>query len=249
MKNGKKIASLLLVVVLMAAVLLSGCSEPTKPPKKPYELGNVVILGDSYSTFEGYIPKGYSCWYWTENHPNKNNTDVIQKEQTWWHLLMEATGANLVRNDSFSGSPICNTGYNAADATHFSFITRLDKLIEEDFFNQNEIDTLIIFGGTNDDWANVPLGEITYDWGTPEKKQVIPAITYMISRCIENNIRPLVILNTQLDTKIANAFKEICAELMVDLVVLESISKTSGHPNIAGMQQISEQIQAFIASK
>ena len=31
-------------------------------------LGNIFILGDSYSTFEGYVPEGYPCWY-MPNYP------------------------------------------------------------------------------------------------------------------------------------------------------------------------------------
>ena len=54
-------------------------------------LGNVFILGDSYSTFYKYIPEGYA-YYYDEKGPNylKSNpemrlstNDVCNVNQTW----------------------------------------------------------------------------------------------------------------------------------------------------------------------
>lgn len=42
----------------------------------------VAVLGDSYSTFEGFIPKGYATWYSPTALPE--TTDVNKVEQTWW---------------------------------------------------------------------------------------------------------------------------------------------------------------------
>lgn len=42
----------------------------------------VSVLGDSYSTFEGFIPKGYATWYSPTAPPE--TTDVNKVEQTWW---------------------------------------------------------------------------------------------------------------------------------------------------------------------
>ena len=64
--------------------------------------GNVVIFGDSYSTFSGYVPDGYICYYGSE----LCKTDVTIVEETWWHQLIEETNANLLLNDSWSGSTI-----------------------------------------------------------------------------------------------------------------------------------------------
>ena len=41
----------------------------------------VAVLGDSYSTFEGFIPKGYATWYSPTAPPE--TTDVNKVEQTW----------------------------------------------------------------------------------------------------------------------------------------------------------------------
>lgn len=46
----------------------------------------VAVLGDSYSTFEGFIPKGYATWYSPTAPPE--TTDVNKVEQTWWWQLI-----------------------------------------------------------------------------------------------------------------------------------------------------------------
>lgn len=46
----------------------------------------VAVLGDSYSTFEGFIPKGYATWYTTAV---QKATDVNKVEQTWWWQVIK----------------------------------------------------------------------------------------------------------------------------------------------------------------
>ena len=123
--------------------------------------GNVLILGDSFSTFEGYIPEGYLTYY-GEN--TEKNTDVRKVEYTWWHQLMKETNSNLVLNNSWSGSTICYTGYDGYDCSKdSSFIFRVRQLIENGFFAENKIDTVFLLGASNDSGANSPLGELKYD--------------------------------------------------------------------------------------
>lgn len=68
--------------------------------------GNVLIFGDSYSTFLNYIPEGYAHYY-----GDSSKSDLDSVEQTWWYQLITETHSNLVLNDSWSGSTVCNTGY------------------------------------------------------------------------------------------------------------------------------------------
>ena len=92
----------------------------------------IMIFGDSYSTFEGYIPEGYAVYY-----PRADVTDV---SKTWWYMLAEETASEIVLNNSWSGSTICNTGYSGDCSKSSSFIFRLTKLIDEGFFRKNKID-------------------------------------------------------------------------------------------------------------
>ena len=94
--------------------------------------GNVVIFGDSYSTYEGYIPEGYLSYY---EKDATEGTDIRDVSETWWHLLMAQTDSTLVLNDSWSGSTMCYTGYNNTDCSKTSsFIYRFRKLLSEGFF-------------------------------------------------------------------------------------------------------------------
>ena len=79
------------------------------------KLGNVLIIGDSYSTFEGYIAEGCAPYYGRSER--KPESDVSAVEETWWHRLIAENDANLLLNSSYSGTTINNatnlrsTGY------------------------------------------------------------------------------------------------------------------------------------------
>ena len=44
---------------------------------------NAIIFGDSYSTFDGYIPQGYDSYY-PANWGIESSPDLLS--QTWWQL-------------------------------------------------------------------------------------------------------------------------------------------------------------------
>ena len=111
----------------------------------------VAVLGDSYSTFEGFIPKGYATWYTTAV---QKATDVNKVEQTWWWQVIKEGGYKMGNINSYSGSTICNTGYRDEDYSDRSFINRTTLL--------GNPDIILICGGTNDSWANAPIGNYQY---------------------------------------------------------------------------------------
>lgn len=208
------------------------------------KLGNTVIFGDSYSTFKGYIPEGYSVYY----HETREIPDVRRVEDTWWHKLTAELEGNILRNDSWSGSTICYTGYNGVDCSKSSsFIYRINKLEAEGFFRDNKLDTVLIFGGTNDNWANAPIGEMKYsDWNKEELYNVLPAICYFINRVKElaPDARVVCIINTELKNVVTDGFINACEHYGVEYVKLSDIDKMNGHPSIKGMESIKEQIKA-----
>jgi len=206
------------------------------------ELSNVLILGDSYSTFEGEIPDGYRWFY--DSVPTRN-TDLTKLSQTWWRIVLDATGAELLLNSSFSGSTVCNTGYEGEDASETSFVTRLDRLINEGFFDKNRVDTVFVFGGTNDSWAGSPTGENKYsDWNEKDLYCAFPAFSYMIKRLTDvvDSENIIVILNDELSSEIAGSYKETLQHYNVRYISLWEIDKTDGHPGVLGMKQIALQI-------
>lgn len=204
-------------------------------------IGNVFILGDSYSTFEGYIPEGYSPFY-TKDAQYTNVNDV---KDTWWHRLLSETESNLVRNSSWSGTTICHTGYNGEDYCEISFTGRFDKLVNDGFFEKNKIDTFFLFGGTNDSWADSPIGKMLHsDWTKEDLYNVLPAIGYIFFRIKEvlKNTRIICIINNELKSVITDALKDTATRYGVEYVMLKDIDKTDGHPTILGMEQIKNQV-------
>lgn len=209
---------------------------------------NIMIFGDSYSTYEGWIPEGYAVYY---RNVECDNTDVRLVEETWWHKLCEKWHLHLVRNDSWSGSTIGNTGYSG-DCSHTnSFLYRLDKLKAEGFFVENEIDTVFVFGGTNDSWSNAPLGE--------EKKPpysdedlfcVCPAIWTFLERLRETlpHANIISLINTELKPQIGEVIRKASEQLGTEYIELHNIHKNCGHPTIQGMQDICDQIGTFLSA-
>ena len=178
----------------------------------------------------------------------ENGTDVHQVEQTWWHQLMAATESQLTANHSWSGTTICNTGYDGPDAPN-SFIRRFDRLIDEGFFEKYSVDTLLIMGGQNDDWCNAPIGSLqTGNWTEEDLLQYGPAICYLIHRIkIElPNVRPVFIINSEMKPEIMSYQREACALYGVECVQLDAIHKMNGHPSVVGMKQIYSQVFNYL---
>lgn len=209
-------------------------------------IGNVFILGDSYSTFDGYIPEGYDPWY---SSPQWEFTDVRTVDQTWWKLLLADTESNLLLNCSWSGTTICHTGYGGADCRGRSFVARVDRLIEEGYFETHHVDTFLVFGATNDSWADSPIGELQYSAWTEENLFcVLPAFCYLLNRLKIKTpgARVICVINTELKPEITDGMKVACGNYGVEFVQLQDIDKDFGHPNVRGMQKIKDQVMDYL---
>ena len=64
---------------------------------------SVSILGDSISTFEGWQPPSYACFY---TAPNQQRNQLESVKDMWWARVMDALGGNLCANSSYSGSRV-----------------------------------------------------------------------------------------------------------------------------------------------
>jgi len=101
------------------------------------------ILGDSISTYEGYIPAGNEKFYPRLDAPEMFDVDSVEK--TWWKKLINETGLVLDVNNSWSGSKVSDgVNLNGEGVQRKAFVTddRLNNLGNPDY--------LIIFGSTND---------------------------------------------------------------------------------------------------
>ncbi len=204
---------------------------------------NLLIMGDSYSTFEGYIPKGFNSYY---TPADKTGSGLDRVEQTWWHQVVVGEGYHLVMNNSYSGSAFCNTGYTKKDVSATSFLGRLNRMALDGFFVKHTIDCAIIFGGTNDDWAEVPIEPIKRaDWTVQDLYSYGSAVF-----CFFHRIRKVLpdavvygIVNSGLREEIRCLLLEACAIYNVKVIELLDVEKVDGHPTVIGMRQIAQQVQ------
>ena len=211
-----------LFLLMLMAVMFTYASAQTK---------KVSVLGDSYSTFVGVIPSNYSSFY-----PNDRN-DVTKIEQTWWSLYVKAKGYALEKNDSWGGTTICGTGYGGMNSSYSNFISRVDSL--------GNPDIIFVFGGTNDAWANSPMGEYQYsDWSKDDCKYFRPALACLIDMLQKRYAQAEIcfILNSELREPINESMREVCKHYNVKLVELHDIEKQNGHPSINGMKSICDQL-------
>lgn len=227
-----------------------GTSNPTSHGDAA-EAAKVVVLGDSYSTFEGCIPQGYACWYFKDK--SKGN-DVHSADQTWWSLLCRQKGYKLLLNGSYSGSTIGNTGYRGEDYSDRSFVTRIKTdIVGEDGRPGlcGEVpDLILIFGGTNDDWSGAPLGSVlpADKWKDAELKQSLPATSYMLGYLKERlpDTRIVMIINSDMRADVERGLVKASQTYGVQYVRLYQIDKIYNHPSVAGMHKIAAQVGAAL---
>ena len=137
--------------------------------------GKVIsILGDSISTFSGYIPvaDGHNLTH-RARYPQSNLLSDVTL--TWWHKLITNLGAKLGINDSWAGSRVhnsasSNSGDQGPDACMAS-ITRISNL------GANGTPDLILFyGGTNDAGGGITIG--TFDSSANHNTVDLEAMTW-----------------------------------------------------------------------
>lgn len=200
---------------------------------------SVSVLGDSYSTYEGYMtPSTNELWYYAKNGAKK--TDVTDVRQTWWHQVISENGWKFCLNNSYSGATISYTGYDGNDYSARSFNTRMDNL--------GCPDIIFIFGATNDSWAGSPIGEYKYEGITKgDMYQFRPALAHMLNWMKNRYINTEIyfLLNDGLREEINTSVKTICEHYAVPVIELKDIHKLSGHPSIQGMRQIADQVNAY----
>lgn len=199
---------------------------------------SVSILGDSYSTFEGFVePETNEMWYYAQGE--RGRTDVANVRQTWWHQLISRRGWKLCRNNSYSGATISYSGYSGNDYSQRSFLTRMKDL--------GSPDVIFIFGATNDSWAGAPIGQ--YQWDNLSKANfwnfrpaMARMLEWMTARYVGTDI--YFLLNDGLSAEINESVHTICEHYGVKCIELKNIDKMSGHPSVKGMSQIADQVNS-----
>lgn len=208
---------------------------PTAAQVKP----TIAVLGDSYSTFEGFIPQGNEVWYHVP--ADLQHTDVTKVEQTWWWQVIKEGGYKKGMINSYSGATICYTGYNDADYSARSFITRATNL--------GNPDIILICGATNDSWCGAPIGNYKYEnWKRADLYTFRPAMAKLLNdiQAYYPNVAVYFILNSELKEDINTSVIEICKHYQVPVIKLHDIDKLSGHPSVKGMKSFAQQVLKVI---
>lgn len=122
---------------------LEGLKEDTTPSSA--SALRVSVIGDSISTFAGWMPDPF-----TSHYPNSNNCDVTSVDKTWWHRLAYhyLPNARIDMNISFSNTTVVKN----SDSSHvgeywygYDFSSRYIRC-----HGMGRPDIILIHGGTND---------------------------------------------------------------------------------------------------
>ena len=205
-------------------LLLASCRQPEEPIR-------FSVLGDSYSTFQGYVsPSTNDVWY-----PHEM-LDVTEPYQMWWWMVADSTGWQLERNNSFSGSFVCNMDFLDYFGPH-SFLRRMDDL--------GNPDVIFVFGGANDAIYDAPLGEFVFDDWTEEQLLTFrPAAACLLSGLKDRypKARLLLLVDLSLEDAIVASLHRIASHYQVECVDLYDIDKIWNHPTVMGQSEIAMQV-------
>jgi len=107
----------------------------------------VSIIGDSISSFAGYIPAGYNYHY------PCNDGSVTKVSQTYWYQLIYQHMQNAVLdlNMSYSGSAVTRSTNTAKSGNHWYENSYIQRYLRQGGVGNPDI--VLIHGGTND-WAH-----------------------------------------------------------------------------------------------
>ena len=231
--------------MMAMTVVMSSCVKPEDPIVEPTEI-HFSVLGDSYSTFEGYVdPDSNAVFHY-------NEIGVTDVEQMWWWHVAVSKGWLLERNNSFSGSLICNM--NASNYYGpYSFLRRMDNL--------GNPDVIFILGGTNDVWNDAPFGDYVYaDWTEEQLCSFRPALAYLLDNM--KRLYPKAKLYFVLETdpcpggiteetrmNLIGSTHRITNHYNVDCIDLYDVHKKWWHPDVQGQKNIADQVLEFLATE
>lgn len=133
-------------------------SSPSLPETgSTYAGKKLSILGDSISTYAGWLSSGCETYY------TGTNCGVASVNDTWWKKLMDALGMTLCVNNSWQGTRVTTIDGDAKAGC----MTRCQSLHTA---TENP-DVIIVYMGTND------LNYVNTQMGTYDGSQDFPTIT------------------------------------------------------------------------
>jgi lysophospholipase L1-like esterase len=193
----------------------------------------LVIFGDSISSYPGEVHSGYNAF-------DFNNQ--VSLDKTYWKIVANAWGSEIVDNLSSSGSYVQNT----YDQFYGTGTTR-----QSDYKNSEEAGTCIVFMGMNDYWNDQDGCDKQNNKGQFEKAYK-DMLNGLMSSHPNTRYVTLSLYKIGDDTNgrfdyYNNAIKSAasaCGAIFVDISGFDYSSMTidtdNTHPNEAGMQYIAD---------
>jgi len=233
--------------------------------------GKVIsILGDSISTFKGYIPVADG---FNEEHPYTYPANTVNSwDKTWWGQVIEELDAKLGINDSWSGSRVQNTytdenpGGNVGTKVCMPSITRTSNLGAN-----GTPDIIIIYAGTNDgkfskfvpfdpslDYSNVDLDAVTWSSFEDAYVAMIMRLQYYYPETKIISLLPTYVTSWYTDEKLSimnDSIKQICEYFNITYVDLRECGITTAnlpdglHPDAEGMDYITDAVLKVILNE
>ena len=165
----------------------------------------------------------------------------------WWYQVATQMGWTVEKNNSFSGSLICNfADFESGNYyTRHSFLRRMDNL--------GNPDLIFILGGTNDVWQDAPFGDYVYsDWTEEQLCSFRPALAYLFDNVkrLYPNARIYFLLETdpcpggiteETRQNLVESAHRIANHYNVECIDLD-IHKDWWHPDAKGQDDIASQV-------
>lgn len=201
--------------------------------------GKIGIIGDSISTFEGYLPEGFLSFY------PKEDREVLSVHDTWWDIFASAAGCD-VQNLSWSGSRVTDTNPDKLD-----FYARTNMLDDPDF--------IFVELGCNDLLNNVEVGT-SYDFDADisdlSESLFIPAYIKGIKALMENYPNAKIyILIMPMAVEYSEPIRHIATHFSIPVIETGDYywSRTNGdtnvHPTASEMKEIANVVSGFLSTR
>lgn len=218
--------------------------------------GTFSVLGDSYSSYKGYVQPSTNRVYYPKSMTDADKVDSYT--QMWWYRFSQEYGISPDMINGYSGSSVANDTawtYGVEEC----FIARSDNL--------GSPDMIIIFGGTNDAWkTRIQLGSPKYSgWTDADKEKFAPAAAYLIShiKSVYPKAQIIWICNTHATSSVSGgtgndyyqALHTVCDHYKVpvvdvnpDVLYYTDSDRTNnqGHPSKTGQKQISDALIKYL---
>ena len=228
----------ILLSILAIALMTTACN------KKEKEIC-FSILGDSFTSYAGTVDPN-------TNHIWEPFVDigVTSPDMMWFNQIALNTGWTLEKNNSFSGSHITNN-HDYTDGDYYKTVSYLNRMD-----NLGTPDVIFVFGGTNDIYHRVPVGDYVYsDWSEEQLCYLRPAMAYMYQNMKRQYPKAkiyfmldmeLCISDQTIDDEFRQAYIEsihkISRHYNIECIDIYGIKKSQWHPNAKGQDTIAQQV-------